>query len=201
MTSHTKRSLFGGALLAAGLMAPAQAQNLIIGYANAQTYAFDYFYGNGDLDSWVSSGPFTLSSSSVNNYASAYGKVEANNLHIRTEASAGGFGGFAYGYDRFNYFNVDQDLTANVNWDFTGGFGRVNIYDLTLNTNILSNGGSATGSTPLNLLQSHLYYIEGLSGASLGHGDNISYWEMSVPAPGAAGLLGVAGLVAARRRR
>jgi uncharacterized protein (TIGR03382 family) len=191
--------LFGGTLLAAGIASQAQAQ-FSFSYSRAHTYAYEWAFGSYDGDTFIGAGDFSISSTVANNYASAHGESSANALQIRTASSVSGNGGFAYGYDVYSFFTVGQDASASVGWDWSGGFGYLSIFDITDAALVFSDGGSSSGSSPISLLQGHEYYLSGYS-VSQGEGNLSSFWEVNIPAPGSAGLLGLAGLVAMRRRR
>lgn len=194
------RCLFGGTLLAAGLTAGALGQfNVSLG--DAKTFANDYSVGF-DMDYLQSPGPFVLESAMFTDQVSAHGVVSVQSNLMRTEASlntAQGFGG-AYGSLRAAYFTVDQHTPALAEWDWTVWSGSLSVFDITTHSSMLYAYGSVSGSAPLEFEPGHQYYVDGVS-AVWGQGDFMTYWQITVPAPGSASVLGMAWLVAARRRR
>lgn len=201
VTSCTKRSLFGGALFAAGLMDPAQGQNLVITETYAVCFAYEFYDYGFDWATVDFFGPIQISASVGNNYASAYATVETNGQVIRTETAVGGVGGQAYAGSVFTSFEVDQDMTVNVEWDFTDGLGRIEVHEVGFGM-LLGEGGSSAGSELLTLYAGRAYSAVGYSQV-YGEGGLAGHWAIAaaVPAPGAWGLLGLSVLSATRRPR
>jgi hypothetical protein len=206
VTSKAKRSLFGGALLAAGIAAPtAHAQNFAFqdsySYVAAfdasdySPFSYDYFFGPG----------FHSVSASVDGAGSDI-TASINQISNSSRSSAKSYLGG--GINFYSYFTVDNNTLANINWDFSADEGPGGQWiDSYLAINDLSTGGQVfftdlnnpIGSTQVKLETQHQYFLQGVTVAWNGAGT--SSFNVSIPAPGAAGLLGVAGLVAARRRR
>ena len=200
MTPNHKRALFGGTLMAAGLIAPAAQAQFNFSYSYARAYAREYGYFTNDSAVFGGSGPFSIQADASSPYATAHGDVMCSPSSVGTHASITGNGGFAYGFDLVSTFTVGQNTVASVDWDWSQSYGYLRIDDQTLGSTIFIDFGSGSGSTPLALDSTHTYFFTGYS-AARGQGDHSTYWEVTVPAPGSAGLLGLAGLTAARRRR
>lgn len=226
MTSMTKRLLFGGTLMAAGLAPATQASVSFVGSRAALN-------GNNIID-WgqfggayanVPSGSAGLTSPS--NVGFKVGQPGGGNLQRRDQLppNYGGWNGCFSPGDRIlwnNYgysdtihidFAVPTDrVGANVQADFFGGFnGYISVFDTS--NNLLGTFSAygyasnfADGSAPFLGVQSTGFDIgsvdfrvasfTGINDLAINQTD-VNY----VPAPGAAGLLGIAGLVATRRRR
>lgn len=205
MRSMAQRSLFGGALVSAGLVsaqAPAQSFNISRGSGNA--YAIEYAGPSSDFDNTFNYGPFAVQSNAISEGISVGAYASGNATMIRASAFINdqtGLGGRAFGGCSYTYFTVDQDLTAAVNWDWTqvGSYGDAYLTDLSTGQLLLDTSGHTFGSQPLSLLSGHDYVVRGVAGV-LG-GTRHSFWEVSIPAPGTLGLLAAAGMVASRRRR
>lgn len=201
MTSNTKRSLFGGALLSAGLTAGiANAQNFSFQNTLAESGAIEYATSTSDFDYFSGAGPFSIASSAYGNsdgfVGYGYGRIYGSSTAIDAFGQASNGGG--YGYAVFSYFQVDQNVNAQVSWDFSGFDGTLTIYDVTGGfATIFNDGGNITGLTSLPLVAGNQYALQGYALAF----DGTSNWHVAIPTPGAAGLLGIAGLVAGRRRR
>lgn len=207
MTGTTKRSLFGGALLAAGMVAPTvHAQNLSFQYSDAATAAYDYpNKAQYHYQVFSGSGPFSISAS-VDGASSA---IEHNSAGMFNKANSAHKGFIGGGYTIFSYFQSDTTGNLNLNWDFSadvqpgGNFfdSRLDIYDVTGGfANIFhADLNNPIGNQQLAVTAGNQYALVGLTIALGGAGS--SHYEVTIPAPGSAGLLGIAGLVAARRRR
>jgi len=115
----------------------------------------------------------------------------------------GGFNsGLASGYPDFDQFIV----TGNVNFQGTLGVRLVNGFSPSLGDSwaIIQSGGtiSFTGATTLPTLAGGLSWsVQVVSGSSEFGSSGSSLIVSVVPAPGAAALIGLAGLATARRRR
>lgn len=201
MTNTTKRSLFGGALLCAGLMAgEVQAQYFSFQYTSALTRATEYATNYSDFDSFVGGGFFEINSAAYFNNDGDIGYGYARMLGNQTaiQALADASNGFAYALVSPSYFQVDQNVLADITWDFTGGFGNLDVYDVTNGSLMFDDAGQNSGLQTISLVAGHQYAMGGVAFALDGH----SEWTLSiVPTPGGAGLLGLVGLAAARRRR
>ena len=206
----TTKTLFGGALLTAGMsMASAQSFTLpgnIPPYADTilQAYVYD-FYTIGTVGGYVNNSGFGSSYSQSTAYGSATASITANTLNAQSDGSGntdylGGAFAQAYGY-----LGVTQDAALNVSWDFTGegGFGPLGNITITDFTNggvvVFETDAFSAGSDSVQLLAGINYGINLTATSSQGTSAFAS--AILVPAPGAMGLLGAAGLVAGRRRR
>jgi MYXO-CTERM domain-containing protein len=197
MKTGITRSLFGGALLAAGLTAGAQAQ-FSIGSSYSRVWTTEYAYFTSDNDAFIGSGPMSIQGSVANDYASAYAAVVADAMQIRTAASVNN--GSAYSPISYMWFGVGQDSTVSLDWDFTQAYGFVRIDDITNGGVLFGVFDSSSGSVQLPLLADNAYVIRGFS-AARSEGKAGTWWTLTVPSPGATGMLGLAGIFACRRRR
>ncbi|MEM7756453.1 MAG: PEP-CTERM sorting domain-containing protein [Planctomycetota bacterium] len=204
------KTLFGGALLTAG-MGVAQAQEFTLPgnvppYANTitQAYVYDY-YTIGNVGGYTIDGGFGDSYSVSNAYGSGSASINSNSL----SADSNGFGNtdflggaFAQAY---GYLSVTQDAVLNMAWDFTGegGFGplgNITVIDWSAGgVVVFATDAFTAGSDSITLFAGTNYGIDVT--ATSAQGTSAFASAVLVPAPGAMGLLGAAGLVAARRRR
>jgi hypothetical protein len=194
MTSNTRNSLFGGALLAAGLTTAASAQfSFSDSYIRLGAYAYGvsgpsyaYHYGAGNW-SIAASEPYALATSDGT----------STMIDLRTTTDPGG-GAFSYAF--WSFFTVGSTVTGTASWDWTNGstIGYAFIENLTDGVNLL-NVNAGAGSQPILLESGKEYFFRGWSRSFEAGGQG--YTNLTIPAPGAAGLLGLAGLVAMRRRR
>jgi len=164
---------------------------------NLDTYSTAY-------DAYNGTGTFSTSQSS-------------NLLRAEGQWAGDGSDGFGYGISRIQaFFQVSQDADLIVSWDFsnTDNYATAIVLEDASGTAILDvqglAGAPAIGSQTVALTAGVDYaFIGGLFGNS-GFGafgpfifdTGLKFVEAElVPAPGAMGLLGIAGLAATRRRR
>lgn len=221
------KSLFGGALLAAGMVATnAQAGEFIFQATNpadgAPSFAYSQAYANG-FD--IAYGPALLNTFATDNNA-ATGTTTASTTQtstlLRTDISWDGGGSLGYGYGRTfmqQFFQVSNDSSLLIEWDFSGtdGYSSSFVLETASGAVLFSNegtlGGAFVGSTKIALSAGVDYAaIFGFRDQTTGFGPFIfsttnQFISMTllkdgvVPTPGAMGLFGLAGLAAARRRR
>lgn len=200
------KCLFGGALVSAGIAANVQAQNFNFSYTNlayagafdTSDYApFDYgiFFGAGffDVFAYVDSASGRITGASQSLSASGF-------------TSAKSYLGAALSFG--SYLTVDQNAQAKIKWDFSADEGPggtwidsyLSIFDLTTNSSVFfADLNNPIGSTQVALDSTHSYLARGTALSLDGKGE--SYWNVAIPTPGSAGLLGLAGIAATRRRR
>ena len=204
-----KALLFGGALLAAGLPAAAEASIIITGnetfgnYVGASYRGFVGFGINADFwDESATSGTAIGRTSSNANSISAYANSGNSNL------------AYSLFFEPIS-FEVGQDINVTVSWDFSGDEGPGGTY-LDSFISLDGPGGNLVfgdlinpvGSAALILSSGVSYSFVGMALAANG----ISEWSIvkqsvsppiSVPEPSTLALFGagVGGLIALRRRR
>ncbi len=222
------KSLFGGALLAAGMVATnAQAGEFIFQATNpadgAPSFAYSQAYATG-LD--IAYGVNGLLNTFATAYSGATGTTTASTTQtstlMRTDISWGGDGAVGYGYGRTfmqQFFQVSNDSTLLIEWDFSGtdGYSSSFVLETAGGTVIFANeglgGGTFAGSASISLSAGVDYAaIFGFRDQGSGFGPfifstNNQFISMTlvkdgvIPTPGALGLFGLAGFAAARRRR
>ncbi len=207
MKSFTK-CLFGGAILSAGLAAGAQAQFDIQGGGSVYAYSRESGYGNNDSYNYFPIGPFSVGVYVQSPYhspdAAAFSGAFAGPSEIGTSTWISGAGGWTWAIIQNCYLTVPQDVDIQIDWNWDGGsaygVGFLWIEDLTNGLFVFQESGSGSGSAQFQLLAGIQY---GLSGEShvTGETDASTFWSITIPSPGSAGLLALAGLTAARRRR
>ena len=219
--SFTKSCLFGGALLTAGMTA--NAQQFIIN-ANDSTGAYPSFaqsQANGDPapygDYVYAPAPLNTSSTA---YTAAYGtntfstSETSNTLRAEAIWDGAGSAGFGYGFNNIQaFFQVSQDADLVLSWDVSGtdGFVSAIVIEDASGTTLLDvdplAGDALSGSETVSLTAGTDYaFIGGMTNGGFGPFIEVAnetqfIQAQLVPAPGAMGLLGVAGLAATRRRR
>lgn len=195
--SKSRRCLFGGTILAAGIAAqPAQAQTFDLAYVNTDLREF-----YGAYDYTIDGGPWDLSITSRgygnDNAASSWGQPTT----IGTSADApSAF--YAWGRINPSCFYVTEDGTATASWDFSAdsyGNSYLWVYDGAGSSLLSVTWGDAPGSVDIPLSAGTAYYVRCVSFADNGGGTSFS--QLTIPAPGPAAILAVAGLLATRRRR
>lgn len=224
MKTNTKMCLFGGALMTAGLTA--QAQTFI--YADADTtatygsFASSYAYGVGGtadnayrpatLDTYASGYSYALGTTTMSTSQTA--------TSMRTEGSwdGGGYVGYGYGTNIMQqWFQTSADGALRIDWDVSGTDGYASALVLEdVSGNTLSRIspfalGTATSGTRYISVDAGVDYgiLFGLqdifitgAGPFIFNSTDAQFINVTlIPAPGAAALLGLGGLVATRRRR
>lgn len=228
MNNTTKTCLFGGALFAAGVAGQADANidfesnfggayptSFTLGYA---TDGSTYFGSpNAILNQYVSYSPGTspvAPALAVGYGYVAYGYV--SNDYMLALAYGGYAGGIGVGIGQaYSYFSAGSALSVTIEWDFSnefntgsyGFFGDINLVDWTaggvslFQVDLQIDPTQLTGSTTINLAAGTNYSLLLDAGASAG-GDGFARATFNkIPAPASAGLLGLAGIAAVRRRR
>ena len=225
MTTVT-RSLFGGVLLSAGLVADAESQKLVLSgrqslFNNASTavevFGYDYCSIGGfnalSLDGGIGD---SIGYSLIN----AYGSASITETQFTSVAYADGGCNLAIGEliaRGWAAVAVDQDAVLEVTWDFTEegfnilGFTGVEIVDETagdvelFTTQFEQASGTAyvpvfAGAAYRIRVQASVGFIDG---DVFGTGPTYSAFAMVtlIPAPASIVLMSLTGLAAARRRR
>ncbi len=207
--NKTTKTLFGGALLSAGMVANAQSFTLpgnIPPYADTfvTAYVYDY-YTIGNLGGQSVNGGFGDSYSVSSAYGSATGSITANEL----SASADGFGntdslGGAFA-DAYGYVSVTQDAQLDLAWDFTGEgafgpLGRIRIVDFSAGgVLVFETTAFSAGTASVDLFAGSNYGV--LVRATASQDTSAFATATLIPAPASVALMGLAGLAAVRRRR
>ncbi len=229
MSNVTKTCLFGGALFAAGVAGQADANvdfefNFGGAYPTSFTLAYatdgSTYFGSPAfiLNQYVSYSPGTSpvpTAVAVGYGYVAYGSVSA------TYMAAGAYGGVAYGAgvgigQAYAYFSAGTAQYVTIDWDFSNEFntgsygfygdialvdwtaGGVTVFSIDLS---LNPGDPLAGSVNIALAAGTNYSLL-LDAAAVQGGNSWATATFSkIPAPASAGLLGLAGLVAVRRRR
>ncbi|MEL6795217.1 MAG: hypothetical protein AAFO89_00175 [Planctomycetota bacterium] len=207
----TTKTLFGGALLSAGMVANASAQSFTLPgnvppYADTVTEAVVYdYYTIGTVGGYNVNGGFGDSYSVSITEGSAMGSIDANNLSASADAAGvTDYLGFAFGR-AYGYLGVTEDADLNLAWDFTaegggGPLGNITIVDWSAGGVLVFETDAFTaGSATVPLLAGVNYGIALVANA--GPGATAFATADLVPAPASAALLGFGGLAAARRRR
>ncbi|GJM19655.1 MAG: hypothetical protein DHS20C14_18680 [Phycisphaeraceae bacterium] len=225
MNNAMKTCLFGGTLFAAGVAGQADAQitfELNVGGAYPTSFTTGYAYGL--LSQYVSYSPGTspvAPALAIGYGYVGYGYVSAGSMY----ATSYSYGSVNYGSGYQNavgqayaYFSVATPTDVTISWDFSNEFGAGSNYAFFSDISLTdwTNGGVGifavdpsldpltplTGSTTISLSAGINYslLLEASTGANTG-----SAWAHAVftkvPTPASAAVLGLAGLVATRRRR
>lgn len=221
MKNNSKVCLFGGALMAAGMSA--QAQSFIyadtdttatyssLAYSSAYGGALDIAYRPASLDTFsygysYYTGGTTMTTSQTATSMAATGTWDGS-----------GYSGYGYGKSVMQqYFQVSANAQLLIEWDVSGtdGYAGTVVFEDISGTPLFSWSGLSdplSGSALVNVSAGVDYgLLFGLYDLSSGFGpfifsstetQYISVTLVPVPAPGAASLLGLGGLVATRRRR
>jgi hypothetical protein len=185
MGSRAQRSLFGGALVSAGLVATqVAAQSFNISRATGGGYVIEYASGTFDFDNSFAYGPFAVQSNVNSDGISVGAYASASSTTIRASAFINdqtGFGGRAFGASSYTYFTVSHDVTAVARWDWTqgGSYGSAYVTDLTAGQLLLDTSGLTSGSQLISLVSGHEYVV--FCGAAVLGGTQQSFCEVSVP--------------------
>ncbi|MEO0632023.1 MAG: hypothetical protein AAFY46_15060 [Planctomycetota bacterium] len=209
--NKTSKTLFGGALLSAGMVANASAQSFTLPgnippYADTvvQAYVYDY-YTIGTVGGYNVNGGFGDSYSVSVAEGSGMGAIDANSLSA--SADAGGvtdYFGFALG-GAYGYLGVTEDASLELAWDFSaegagGPLGNITVVDWSAGGVLVFETDAFTaGTASVPLLAGVNYGITVLANA--GPGATAFATATLVPAPASAAIMGLAGLAAVRRRR
>ncbi|MEQ8770837.1 MAG: VPLPA-CTERM sorting domain-containing protein [Phycisphaerales bacterium] len=225
----TKSCLFGGALFAAGVAGQADANidfesNFGGAYPTSFTLAYatdgSTYFGspNAILNQYVSYSPGTSPVAPA--LAIGYGYVAygyVSNTYMAAVAYGGIAGGAGVGIGQaYAYFSAGTTQYVNIQWDFSNEFntgsygfygdialvdwtaGGVTVFSIDLS---LNPGDPLAGSVNIALAAGTNYSLLLDAGATQG-GDAFATATFSkIPAPASAGLLGLAGIAAVRRRR
>lgn len=190
-----KVGLIGGAMLCTSA---ANAQNIAIIDHNTFVYAYDWF----DFDPYITNsslgaGAYSTTAASNNAIASASGNANGFSAFASSDGTANQA---AYVNEVYTAFTVDANGTLNVDWDFTGDiFGFSGLTILENGSPVFAQGFGSSGNVNLAVSSDALYEMYGtlfnVDGAPT------TYWNATIPAPGAVALIGIAGLMTSRRRR
>lgn len=213
MTTTTKRQLFGGALMCAGLAAAAMPESAMAafvpvwaGYPSSYSrlYARD-LGGNQVVDAlefttFGSEWPSTLDATNND------GSLVAHTSRFLFGAYAQIDNPLAWndvGSIKHQYFTVSFSKGATVYWDFThaNSISTVSIAQVGVGELMSASPGSA-GSMFFNFEKDEVYVFHALVGLSFASPGDSAYATLlwHVPAPGALALLGI-GMVGTQRRR
>ena len=196
-----KKSLFGGALLAAGVVnGAANAQSFNLTYANINVGAYAYGVSGPSYDPFVGAGGWSVSASEPGAIATSVGNAGLIDMTAYSDANGGAFAA-AF----IVQFDVTANASATASWDFSGDFFGASapfiIDDLTNAVNLLTVApGTAAGSAGVSLVAGNSYQLTAFPFAT-GQGTGTSLANLVIPAPSSAALLGLGGLIATRRRR
>ncbi len=203
MRTQTITPLMAGALLFGGTLGVATAANAgVVGISgNTSAANLQLAYDGSSGDSFGASGspmagPVSFSDSTYGSITCSQFTASGFSLVVNSTAAANA-----------QTFFVQQEftVTAAVNFSLTGylpsaGSGSSSI---TAGTTFYANSGSNVGGfSTSGTLQAGTYRFQYTNGG--GGSQNRTLFDLSfsaVPAPGAAALIGLAGMVATRRRR
>lgn len=215
-----KAALFGGALMAAGMSANAQSFiYLDSGLGGAYpSFAQSVAYG-GFGDVAYAPDPLNTMDSAYNAYTGTTTMSTtqtANNMTASGSWDGSGVLGYGYGIAQFQQFFMvgSNDLELLIEWDVSGtdAYASSIVLETAGGTTVfafdpLFGGDPLVGSATVPLQAGVEYaYLGGLVAGGAGpfifsSTDTQFVSATLIPAPGAAGLLGIAGLAATRRRR
>jgi MYXO-CTERM domain-containing protein len=213
------KCLFGGALFAAGLAAhTASAQTFPFGvnfggaYPTSIANGYAYSGGGYAYGSFVSFNPAAATGSYSLNYGTASTFASVGDSQMYAGAGTGAALDFAQA-QAYAYLVVNQTIDVLIEWDFSGEddtldpfFSDIQVVDWSAGGTIIfavdPSGNPLdpfAGSVVLTLNAGTNYSILLESVAT----DGGNSWARAtvIPAPGALALVGMGGLVAARRRR
>ncbi|MEL6499498.1 MAG: hypothetical protein AAF937_12145 [Planctomycetota bacterium] len=216
MKTQTK-TLFGGALLSAGVVTQTSAQSFTLpgntppyadtylfvsGYDYYDTsYLFNYNSPNGGFGDNLG---LTLSSGTLSQSA-----IDTNVVSAETDGTGlqDAFG-FAFMFaSAYGYLSVTEDAALDLAWDFTGenprrltSPGRIEIVDWSAGGVVIFETTELTaGTDSIQLAAGTNYGITVV--ASAGPGGVAFATATLIPAPASAALLGLGGPAVIRRRR
>ncbi len=227
----SKTCLFGGALFAAGVSGQADAAvdfELNFGGAYPTSFTLGYvtdgttYFGapNAILNQYVSYSPGTspvAPALAVGYGYVAYGYVGSNYMLALAYGTNGAYGGYGAGIGQaYAYFSAGTTQYVTIEWDFSNEFGTgsygffgdialvdwtaggVTLFSIDLS---LNPGDPLSGSVDIALAAGTNYSLL-LDAGATNTGDAFARATFSkIPAPASAGLLGLAGIAAVRRRR
>jgi hypothetical protein len=212
----SKTCLFGGALAAAGI---ANAQQFIyadmdvagayssFAYSQAYAYGFDIAYAPDALNTYAQDYTYLTGTTTV------WTTQDNTSMSANGNWDGGGVLGYGYGGNLMQqFFQVSADADLVMEWDVSGtdGYAQWVLFNDDSGAIIdswdgLDPFGGAAGTSTI-ALQAGVNYglVMGLQAGAFPFyftTDTAFVSANLVPAPGAMGLLGVAGLAATRRRR
>ncbi len=198
----SKRLLFGGALMAAGLAAQSADADFSFTYSYVLAGAYDYGGFGPYFDVFVGPGTWSVLAEDSSGGDFAAGASTSTSLSMSFNAfSTGGASGVAY--MPFSYFTVTSDATADVSWDFDAGaglgLGFVYLFNITDGIFLVSETAGA-GATSVSLEVGKEYSAAVLA-FSFDEIKGKSFVEIVIPAPAALPLLAAGGLATVSRRR
>ncbi len=193
----TRNSLFGGALLAAGLVATNAHAQFDFSYSDVSVGAVDYDIGVPSYDTFTGAGFWDVTAAAPGAYASNKSSPFIFHAFAGTEP-----GSAASSYDIISYFTVASETLGTASWDITdaAGLGFWLIVNVTDGIPLLDIASPTVGFAPIPLLPGKTYAMTGVAFSDGAGGE--AFLELFItPAPSSIALLGLAGLVATRRRR
>ncbi len=193
----TRNSLFGGALLAAGIGATTANAQFEFSYSDVSVGAVEYDIGVPSEDTFTGAGFWDITATAPGAYAS--NKSSPFIFHAFTGSEPGSA---AASYDIISYFTVATETLGTASWDITdaGGLGFWLIVNITDGIPLLDISSPTVGFAPIPLLPGKMYGMTGIAFSDGAGGE--AFLELFItPAPSSVALLGLAGLVATRRRR
>jgi len=184
---NLKKCLFGGALVAAGLVThEAQAQEITFIHSSASVHAYPYVY------SYSGPGLWSLYAAYFNDtFGGSYASARGEPTCIENDAAA--YGGL------LAEAGVDSRFTVTANTFATLSYNDASLLfiDLTTGTTLLS-VNNTEGSQVFELLIEHEYqYISTARGTTF----NSQSASLTIPAPASTMAFGLSGLLMSRRRR
>lgn len=213
MKNMKKAALFGGTLMAAGLSAQAQPEFTLPGnvppYNDTalDAYVYDYYaIGTTALGGYVLNSGFGTSYSYSNAYGSASASISSTLLTANADASGNTDQyGFVFA-TAYGYLGVTEDAQIRFTWDFRSAgsdFGPDStgvLFEFTSGGTELFQAAPGTAGTQLVDVFAGDQYALFLR-AVAGQDDTAFARAELIPSPGAAALLGLAGVAGLRRRR
>ncbi len=199
------RCLFGGAMLAAGLVS---------GPASAQTFSFAYHYASVEAYDASDRDPFDilliydsgfLSTGVANSAGRANMAFSPRSITLDvTSYTSYGANGVASGYIAYTHFSPTEDTTLDISWDFSASVDAARTW-----FQVRAPDGDlifyADQDDPVGSVQMPVYAGIGnytLSGWVVAtDGNGTSWYLMVIPTPSSGALLALGGLIAMRRRR
>ncbi len=208
---NVTKTLFGGALMAAGMTA--HAQTFIYQDSSSDnaysSIAYSYAYG-GAYD-------FAARPAALNTFSSGFLPVTGTttmstsqtSTSMGVSASWAGDGSYGFGGGNANlvqFFEVSADGSINVSWDVSGtdgwGFAFIDVYNganLFLWDGI--GGDPLTGSVDVPVTAGTEYGIRIYVFPYIYDANSTKSVVATIPSAGSVAVLGLAGLTATRRRR